>query len=296
MLNFIKKNIEKQRKELDEWTNERNKFLKIPEDIEILQDIPYLYVGNTYNSVDIFKQKNCNRALPVIINVHGGGLVMGTKEQNKRFNLWLCKQGFLVYSIEYSLVPDVEVPEQIREVNLAMTFIKNRIEADGGDMNNVFMVGDSAGAFLITYCMAAQKSKQLAKAFSISPSGLNIKAIALQSGMFYTTKFDKIGLFLSNTLYGKGYKKQPFAKYLNPENEEIVKNLPPVHLMTSEGDNLKHYTLNFAKALKKNGAKYELLCCPKNANMTHAFSVLHPEREVSIKANKTMVEFIKKHF
>ena len=49
----------------------------------------------------------------------------------------------------------------------------------------------------------------------------------LISGMFYTTKFDKIGLFLPKYLYGKQYKKAPFAAYVNPENPELLYALAP---------------------------------------------------------------------
>lgn len=294
MLDYIKKKIEQEKKELDEWSKEREAFFEIPDDIEMKQNISYdLRLNDPRNRFDIFKLKNQEFKLPVIINIHGGGLLMGNKEQNKGFNIWLAQQGFLVYSVEYSLVPNVKTQKQIKEINLAMMHIKNRIENDGGDIDNVCVVGDSAGAFLGLYATAMQNSGNIAMAFRTISAKLKIKAIGLQSGMFYTTKFDEIGLFLSNDLYGKGYKKYWFAEYLNPEHDEVLNSLPPVYLMTSKNDNLKRYTLKFAKALKKHGIKHELVCYPKNDNMPHAFSALYPEREESIKANEEMINFLK---
>lgn len=293
MLGFVQKRIEQQRKDLDIWSKERDMFFAVPDSIEMLQDIPYICNGDERNNIDIFRQRNCKSTLPVIINIHGGGLLMGNKAQNKGFNIWLCEQGFLVYSVEYNLVPDVTVQEQLCEINSAMFFIKNRIEYDGGDIDKVCVVGDSAGAFLAVYCTAIQNSEKLSDAFNIMPAKLDIKAIGLQSGMFYTTKFDEIGLFLPKTLYGKEYKSESFAKYLNPEHKEIISNLPPTYLMTSESDNLKRYTLWFKNALSKNNIEYEFECYPENENMSHAFGALYPERKESIIANKEMVRFLK---
>jgi acetyl esterase/lipase len=100
-------------------------------------------------------------------------------------------------------------------------------------------------------------------------------------------------LFLPKTLYGKDYKKKMFAKYLNPEHEGIIYNLPPTYLMTSESDNLKRYTLWFKDALESNNIYYEFECYPKSENMPHAFSALYPERKESIIANKELVRFLK---
>ena len=68
--------------------------------------------------------------------------------------------------------------------------------------------------------MQYRTAKKIAKAAGIKPSELKVHALGLISGMFYTTKFDKIGLFLPKYLYGKQYRKAPFAAYVNPENPE----------------------------------------------------------------------------
>lgn len=291
---IVKSKIQKDRQELNEWAYIQDKCYKVPKNLEMIKDIPYLHSEDNYHTIDIFRPKEQQFDLPVIINIHGGGLLMGNKSQNKGFNIWLSMQGFLVYSIEYSLVPDVKVQDQLNEINKAFEVIKNRIHFDGGDINKVALVGDSAGAFLALYSTAIKNNKNIANSFNIDPVNLNFKALVLQSGMFYTTKLDKVGFFLRHTLYGKNYKKQAFAKYLNPENEEFLKSLPSIYLMTSQNDHLKHYTLNFAKALDKEKNEYELVCYSKNKNRVHAFSALYPHLDESIEANKAIVNYLKR--
>lgn len=77
-------------------------------------------------------------------------------------------------------------------------------------------------------------------------------------------------MFLPKYLYGKDYKKSAFAKYVNPENKELLKALPPCFLVSSRGDNLRKYTLNFYKALGKPvNTKSELLYFKKDKKLTH---------------------------
>lgn len=291
---LIKIKLNKEKDELEKWANLQDERFEVPDSIEMIRDIPYLHDDDNYHTIDIFRPKHTPYGFPVIINIHGGGLLMGNKSQNKGFNIWLSMKGFLVYSIEYSLVPDVMVQDQLNEINKALGFIKNRIYLDGGDLNRISLVGDSAGAFLALYSAAIQNNKTIAKAFNIDSFNLHIETLVLQSGMFYTTKLDKIGFFLRKTLYGTDYKKKTFAKYLNPENDDLLNSLPSMYLMTSQSDHLKHYTLNFAKSLDREGHDYELVCYAKNKNRIHAFSALYPLLDESIEANEMIVNYLKR--
>ena len=59
------------------------------------------------------------------------------------------------------------------------------------------------------------------------------------------------GIFLPSYIYGKHWKKSSFYPYINPENKEIIRNLPPSFLVTAYGDTLRNYSRQYAKAIKK---------------------------------------------
>ena len=82
------------------------------------------------------------------------------------------------------------------------------------------------------------------------------RALGLYSGMFYTMLSDPIGFLLSDQFHGSKVVDESFLKYMNPENPEIIRNLPPVLLTTSRGDFLNNYTLMYHQALKKAGIKH----------------------------------------
>lgn len=119
-------------------------------------------------------------------------------------------------------------------------------------------------------------------------------ALGLISGMFYTAKFDKIGLFLPKYLYGKQYKKAPFAAYVNPENPELLYALVPAWLVTSHNDHLRNYTIRFEKALTAAKKEHEIVDFPKNKKLTHAFSVFEPFLPESHAVIDMLTEYLRK--
>ncbi len=318
MSDFMIRNFYKQRKDFEKSSAERNLTLTFPDTVTEIKNIPYMTDGsaakdNTSLDTDFPLQSSkshicdshrldCYRPkkrdgelLPVIVNVHGGGLLLGSKEFNRLFCMWLSELGFLVYSVEYRLIPDCSFFDQCRDLACAMDFLKTRISSDNGDLSHVYAVGDSGGACLLTYTAALQHAPAAAKAAGVTPSSLHINALGLISGMFYTTKKDKIGLFLPKYLYGKNYKKSAFAPFVNPEHPDIVKALPPCFLVTSHNDYLKRYTLQFEKALARYQVPHDLLNFPKNPKLTHAFSVFEPELDESLQTMKSMIDFLQKY-
>ena len=294
MANFLTNVFYKKRTDFNAQTKER--VLPFPDGIIEETDLIYSQNQPESHRFDIFTpQKTKDEPLPVIINVHGGGMIMGNKEFNRYFCAQMCKMNFLIFNIEYRLVPDIQVYDQFADITAAMNHIETLIPQYHGDKNHVYIVADSGGAYLTTYTVAMQKCSALAKAANIVPSTLKIQALGLISGMFYTTKLDEIGLTMPKYLYGKKYKKSAFAPFINPEHPNIVTSLPPCYLITSEHDNLKHYTLNFEKALTRHHVTHELKYYPKNKKLTHAFSVFEPYMPESIDAISSMLEFLRKY-
>lgn len=296
MADPIKKIFYKQRIDFETSTRQRDKELPFPKNVDEIKDIYYSDDHLPAHRLDIFRPADRkSEVLPVIINIHGGGLLMGSKEFNRFFCARLCETGYMVYSIEYRLVPDCSFFDQLSDVFMAMDYIKQRIADDYGDTSNIYACADSGGACLLTYASAMIHNNKLAHAAGIKPASIKLNAIGFISGMFYTNRFDKIGLFLPKYLYGRHYKKEAFAPYINPECSDITEYLPPVFMVTSHNDNLRRYTTDFAMALKKHNACHKLINFPKKSSLTHAFSVFEPFLPESTKTIRAMITFFKQY-
>ncbi len=273
---FLESMVKKKRRQFDELCAGRNIPPAVFEGAVEERDIPYLPDGDKAHRLDLYYPYTLVKPPPVIINIHGGGLIMGSKEFNRHFCLNLCKLGFLVFSVEYRLCPETTVFGQLQDIYRAMNYIDLMLPQLGAQPGRAYMVGDSAGAFLALYASAIQRNPQLAKAAGVRPSYLEIEALGLISGMFYTTAFDSIGLFLPELLYGKGWRKHPFRPYLKPDHPLVSQVLPPTLLITSKADNLRRYTYRLEQA-RRNYGPYTILDCGDDLNLTHAFPVFDPE-------------------
>lgn len=207
--------------------------------------------GDPDYRMDLFYDEKAKRKLPIIISIHGGGLITG----NKEFNKYLCREfaakEFLVYAIEHPKLPEHTIDEVVEAIVTAIRMIVYSAAAMEGDPESVFIVGDSAGAFLTVYATAILHNPKLADEFGIEtgPYKVRITGLALICGMFYADRNNPCELFYKFLFSGKNTKKDAVKRYRSPERNEVAGSLPPCIFITSEGDFLNKHSHSFAAAL-----------------------------------------------
>ena len=270
----------------------------LPDGITAIVDVPYIDDGKKEHLLDIYYPENVTERLPVIIDVHGGGLMYAYKELNKNYCYHLVKRGFLVVNISYSLAPDNKYPTALMDCVAALNWVEQNISGYPADKNRMYITGDSAGGLLASICVVLTKSETLRKVYGVNCKLPVFKAAGITSGMF---DFDKgLAKILSNGIFGKGgYKKYAHAEYLPFAN--IIKSADdflPVFLVTSAEDMIHGATVNFKALMDKRGIENVYLDYPKgNKNkLEHVFSVLYPsEYEESVETIDKMTEFFLSH-
>ena len=292
MSNYIETAFMQQRTDFMKTLPDRRKRFSIPDGVDMYLDIEYVNDQNEAHRLDVFRpSESPDKELPIIFNVHGGGLIMGCKEFNRYFCARLCKLGYVVFSIEYRLVPEYTFYHQCTDFFQALRYVQDYGNLYYGKTDEIYGVGDSGGTMLLTYCAAMQNNAEMAAAAQVSVCPAPLQALGLISGMFYTNRFDQIGLSLPKYLYGTDYKQSDFAPYVNPTYQKLVQALPPCLLVTSKNDNLHHYTTKFEKALTKYNMPHRLLDFPKNKQLTHAFSVFEPFLPESTQTIQAIAEY-----
>ena len=291
---LLNKQIAKQEKVLEKWLTKHDKENPFPNDkVKISENISYLD-DNKFHLMDIYQPYNNEKILPIIINIHGGGFLLGKKEVNKLYCAELAQKGYIVFCVEYPLSPKAKIIDILNDLIIAINKI-NGIAIDyNGNNNDLYLTGDSAGAYLCIYLSALKNNPNLNHLLKIKNKIIpTIKGLGLISGMFYTNKFDQIGVFVPKLIYGKNYKKNYNSAYYNIENKEIISYLSPCFLVTNKGDFLRHYSVNFSKKLAKYNIKYKLLNINSKKMLPHAFVAMLPETEEAKIANNEMIEFFK---
>ena len=91
----MEKQFLKQRSDFEKSCVERDKKYHFPQGVIFEADLAYAKDKNKAHRLDRYRPKGKEtQILPVIINVHGGGLLLGNKEFNKYFCALLSRRDF----------------------------------------------------------------------------------------------------------------------------------------------------------------------------------------------------------
>lgn len=120
--------------------------------VEVLADIPYGDAGHRH-CLDLYRPLRRRGLpagpLPVLLQVHGGGWVIGDKrEQAKPLMYLLAANGWACVAANYRLSPAASFPDHLVDVKRAIAWIHRRGREYGLDPDFIAVTGGSAGAHL----------------------------------------------------------------------------------------------------------------------------------------------------
>jgi acetyl esterase/lipase len=110
----------------------------------------YKHVNGLDIQLDLFRVKDNKTIKPVIVWLHSGALIFGSRNdiQQDQVELYL-NSGFSVVSIDYRLAPETPMQDIVSDIKDAISWIRlNGNKTLGIDSNKVFIVGHSAGGYL----------------------------------------------------------------------------------------------------------------------------------------------------
>lgn len=278
-------------KYMDYYDTRRLSAQTMASGVSVLSDIPYLDDGDPYHLLDIYMPEGNTEKLPVIIDIHGGGLMYGTKELNRIYSSVLAQKGYIVICINYRLCPEVLYPAQVQDVMSAYSWVAQNGAAYNCDLNNVYVVGDSGGGQLAFYTALVNTSEQLKQLYQVTDTGLSINAVGLISGMFDMK--NGINSVLLSCFLGYDYRNTPYYPYLQPEEIIDLGTLPPAYIVTSFKDFLRPASMDMAELLEKKGIEHQFHDWELTFNESsgHITSVAYPELPESVKTIEEMLAF-----
>lgn len=106
------------------------------------------YGSEERQQLDLYHAGNSTTARPVVVFLYGGAWMQGSKDQYLFVGEALVSKGFVGVIPNYRLFPDVKFPTFVEDSALALKWVYNNIQRFGGDPNDVYIMGHSAGAHI----------------------------------------------------------------------------------------------------------------------------------------------------
>lgn len=224
----------------------RDAGLTTPDDVIRFDNIRY-GKNKKWQTLDVYRPKEETNAelskLPVIISVHGGGWVYGTKEVYQFYCMSLAQRGFAVVNFNYRLAPENKFPASIQDTDSVFLWVREHANEYGFDTEHIYAVGDSAGGHMLSLYTTMCESEEYATLLGFAPNEERKapKAIALNCAVF------RIDLSKNGDVNTKRLMAGLLPNKGTPEEEEMINPIPfmndmfpPVFLMNANNDQTVH--------------------------------------------------------
>jgi len=121
----------------------------------VTRDIPYATVHER-QVLDVYAPEGA-KSLPVVFWIHGGGWQAGDKSMVGVKPKAFMEAGFVFVSIDYRLLPAVDMTALTGDVATALGWVHKNIATYGGDPTRMLVMGHSAGAQLAALMCTDEK-------------------------------------------------------------------------------------------------------------------------------------------
>lgn len=114
-----------------------------------VRDLQYVDDDLRRHRLDVYRRPDTPAGAPVLLQIHGGGWMIGTKEQQGLPLMYhLASRGWVCVAINYRLSPKGTWPDHLVDCKRAIAWIREHIAEYGGDPNYIVVTGGSAGGHL----------------------------------------------------------------------------------------------------------------------------------------------------
>lgn len=249
-----------------------------------------------------YPDENRETSRPTFIYFHGGGFFGGSKsvgdplaESDATALLDdICAEGFNLVNIDYVLVPEYHFPAPLMQANEAFQFLIEHAEDYHLDMDQVVIMGSSAGAIMTSQLGSIITNPAYAEALEISPAlkPEQITAVVLDDAPLAYEKFSMgTKVLVGNYVKGSVFlSREEIQKYNNIL--WVNSDYPPAVLLGSE-----YYVdmRDMDTALTEAEVTHTLIdpLAERGLQMAHCFVASERADDVARNAFERMSEFLK---
>ncbi len=231
-------------------------FTAIRAGVDVRRNVEVPAAGAPVAILDIYTPRPATTPRPVVLWVHGGGFISGSRAQVADYVTVLADRGFVVAALEYSLAPGHRYPVPVIQGTAALTYLAANASRFGGNAEALFVGGDSAGAQIASELAAVQTSTTLAAAVGLS-SGVRLKGVLLFCGLFDMGSVGATGFPAVRTYLWAYTGHRDWTRYRRIDElsttRQATAGYPPTYLTVGDLDPFEPQAREFASVLRRLG-------------------------------------------
>jgi acetyl esterase/lipase len=247
----------------------------------IRKNVPYLGADRAEKGDLYLPALDSTKPRPAVVIIHGGGWTSGDKGANREINIGttLANAGYVCLSINYRLQTKDGPPAwpgNLRDCKVAVRYLRVHAKELNIDIKNIGVIGGSAGGHLAAMVGLTGDNKTLDPVDSHPGVSTRVQAVV---DMYGPMADDKKRLERLVPIVGATFSDKPEAfRAFSPLNH-IDAGDPPVLILHGTADTIVDVadSERFAAALKKAGARHELVIIPE---APHTFDLQPKQRDL----------------
>lgn len=190
--------------------------------------------------------------------VHGGGMIIGTPEQDEASNLELCRDfGLVVAAPQYRLSPGHPFPAPLEDCYAALVWLRSQAGELNISPDRIAVGGNSAGAGLAAgLALLAHDRQQVAVAFQLLVYPMIDDRTALRTDVddrrlrLWSTKSNRFGW---RSYLGRAPGGGDVSAYAAPARRQDLSGLPPAWIGVGTCDLFHDEDVAYARRLAEAG-------------------------------------------
>ncbi|WP_316748052.1 alpha/beta hydrolase [Pedobacter gandavensis] len=241
---------------------------RVSKDVSALLDQQYIPQDKTAK-LDVYYPSSVvgtALTLPVIVWIHGGGWVAGSKDQMANYCKILAAKGYTVAAIDYTLAPGGIYPLPLKQTQRSLQYLMANANRFHIDTNRFILAGDSGGAHIAAQSANIIYNADYAGLMGIQPviGKEKLSGLILYCGPYDTSLVDLSGNFsgfLKAILWAYSGKKDLDTEAFKTASviNYISKAYPPTFITVGNADPLAPQSLAMARKLTSQGVPVDSL-------------------------------------
>jgi acetyl esterase/lipase len=267
-------------------------------------DLTYLTANGNESKLDLILPREAAAPAPLLVYIHGGGWVQGTKEASDLVLLPWLEQGWAVANVEYRMGPVALAPAAVEDCRCALRFLRENAATYKIDPARIVITGHSAGGHLaLTTGMltAAAGFDNLCPKRNADPAAGGFADVVVEE-MPVAAVVNWYGITDVNDLIAGAHAKAYAVQWMGslPGRDDLARrlspltlvrpNLPPILTLHGDADPIVPYqhAVRLHEALTKAGVPNRLHTVPGGGH--GGFTV-----EQTLEAYRVIREFVTQH-